>query len=559
MCGIFAVFDRNGFGFNSKDKINKYIQNGKLLEHRGDSDSYRIINQKLFLFHNRLSINDLSGNGSQPMTNNQIMIIVNGEIYNYDKLYEIIKKELPNYRFRSKSDSEIIIPMYLLYGSAFIKYLRGMFSFVLYDMKKNIILAARDHIGITSLYYAENKENDTIMFSSELKSLVNLSDNIKVFEPGYMYINRSFFKYYNPEWKNTEIIPTGSVNYEEIKQKLIDSVLKHCMSDQPIGILLSGGLDSSIITSIMSYLKKNKLINNPIKTFSIGLEDSVDIISAEKVSDFLESEHSSYNFCIEDAIDVLETVIYHLETFNITTIRASIPLYLLSMQIKEDTDIKVLLSGEVADEIFGGYLYFHKAPNREEMQYELVDKVNSLHKYDLLRAHKITLANTVELRVPFADQDFINYVMNIDPKYKMIDKESENNIEKYILRKSFDDKTFLPDEILWRIKEQFSDGISSETENLIDELKNYAEKQITDIEFKNREDIFPINTPLTKEAFLYRKIFEKFYKKNCCIETIDKNTNKSISCSTERGLKWLDIDENDPRNDASGRSMTSHI
>jgi asparagine synthase (glutamine-hydrolysing) len=558
MCGIFCVFNRKGFGLNSQETLNKYIENGKLLVHRGEEHKYKIINQKLFFFHNRLSINDLSEKGSQPMTNKQIMIIVNGEIYNYKKLHSIIKKELPTYNFRSTSDSEILIPMYLLYGSAFIRHLRGMFSFVLYDMKKNIVLAARDHIGITSLYYAEDKENDTIMFASEMKCLTDLSDNVKNFEPGYMFINRSFFNYYNPPWNNTEIIPTGEVNYEEIKQKLIDSVLKHCMSDQPIGILLSGGLDSSLIASIMSYLKKNKLINNPIKTFTIGLEDAVDIIAAEKVADFLESEHSTYNFGVEDAIDVLENVIYHLETYDITTIRASIPLYLLSMQIREDTDIKVLLSGEVADELFGGYLYFHKAPNQEEMHLELVDKVNALHKYDLLRAHKSTLANTVELRVPFADQDYIDYIMNIDPKYKMIDKENENNIEKYILRKAFDNGKFLPDEILWRKKEQFSDGISSETENLIDELKKHAEKEITDMEFDERASLFSINTPLTKEGFLYRQIFEKFYKKDCCIKTVDENT-KSIACSTARAMQWLGIDENHVQNDASGRSMASHI
>lgn len=554
MCGIFAILNRKGFGFDSKELINKYIENAKLMTHRGEKESYRIVNQKLFLFHNRLSINDLSKAGDQPMINNQIMIIKNGEIYNYKELYEIIKKELPNYNFKSTSDSEIIIPMYLLYGSSFIRYIRGMFSFVLYDMKKNIIIAARDHIGITSLYYAEDEVNDTIMFASEMKSLVDLSDNIKNFEPGNMYINRSFFNYYQPNWKNTEIIPTGLINYDEIKQKLINSVLKHTMSDAPIGILLSGGLDSSLIASIMYHLKKNKLINNPIKTFTIGLEDASDIIAAEKVADFLETDHSTYNFSAEDGIDILENIIYHLETYDITTIRAAIPLYLLSMQIKEDTDIKVLLSGETADEIFGGYLYFHKCPNREEMQYELVDKVNALHKYDLLRAHKSVLANTIELRVPFADHDYIDHIMNIDPKYKMIDKNGENNIEKYILRKAFDNKEFLPDEILWRVKEQFSDGISSKDENLIDELKKHANKEITDIEFNKRDELFPIHTPYTKEAFLYRKIFGNFYKKDCCIKTCDNNS-KSIACSTLRGLKWCGIDETNSKNDPSGRSI----
>jgi asparagine synthase (glutamine-hydrolysing) len=351
-------------------------------------------------------------------------------------------------------------------------------------------------------------------------------------------------------------MPTGDVNYEEIKQKLINSVLKHTLSDQPIGILLSGGLDSSLVTSIMCYLKKNKLINNPIKTFTIGLENAVDIIAAEKTAGFLSTDHSTYNFEVDDAIDVLENVIYHLETYDITTIRASIPLYLLSMQIKEDTDIKVLLSAEIADEIFGGYLYFHKAPNREEMQYELVDKVNALHKYDLLRAHKATMANTIELRVPFGDKDFIDYVMNIDPKYKMIDKNNDNYIEKYILRKAFDNGEFLPSEILWRVKEQFSDGVSSDKENLIDELKKHADNKINNKEFEKRTELFPINTPITKEGFLYRQIFEKFYKKNCCLKTVDENT-KSIACSTARAMEWLGIDANNIKNDPSGRSINN--
>ena len=308
----------------------------------------------------------------------------------------------------------------------------------------------------------------------------------------------------------------------------------------------------------MVYLKKNKLINNPIKTYTIGLENASDIIEAEKVSKFLNSEHTTYTFSTEDVIDILEDVIYYLETYDITTIRASIPLYLLSMQIKDDTDIKVLLSGEVSDEIFAGYLYFHKAPNKEELQKELVDKVNNLHKYDCLRAHKATMAHTLELRVPFADRDFIDYIMNIDPKYKMINKNSEQFIEKYILRKAFDNGEFLPHDILWRVKEQFSDGVSSKKENVIESLKKHAENNISEEEFNNKEVLFPINTPLTKEAFLYRKIFEKFYSHECCIKTVNENS-KSIACSTERALKWLGIDEKNNINDPSGHVMLDLI
>ena len=509
MCGIFCIYNRRGFGFNSKELINKYIQNGKMLNHRGNSENYRIINQKLLLFQNRLSDND-----KQILTNNQIMIITDGTIYNYKELYDIIKQELPNYKFKSESNSEIIIPMYLLYGSAFINKIRGMYSIILFDMNKNIILAARDHIGILSLYYAD--ENDTIMFSSEMKSLVNLSKNIKIFEPGQVFINRSFFNSYITSWNNKNNLSTEIVNYDEIKQKLISCVLSNTISDKPIGILLNGDFNSSLIAAIMVYLKKNKLINIPIKTFTIGLEDAIDIITAEKVSDYLQTEHSTYNFDILDAVDVLENVIYHLETYDILTIRKAIPLYLLSMQIKEDSDIKVLFSGDVANDIFGSHSY----SNREEMQYELIDKINSLHKNDLLGAHKAIIANTIELRIPFGDQDFINYVMSIDPKYKMINSNGENNIDKYILRKAFDDGKFLPKDVLWKKEEE-----SIDNKKLNDGLKEYAEKEITNVKFEKRSKLFPINTPISKEGFLYRKIFESFYKNDSCIKTVDNNIN----------------------------------
>jgi asparagine synthase (glutamine-hydrolysing) len=559
MCGIFSVYKKNGI---TKNELNEYINNGKLLSHRGTHVTYRLINNKLLLYHNRLSINDLSNNATQPIIKNNIMIIVNGEIYNYKELYDEVKEHFPSYNFKSKSDSEILIPLYLLHGSSFINKLRGMYSFLLYDASKNILIIVRDHIGITSLYYILEKDNNdsinTLMISSEMKTLTSLSKNINVFEPGTVYINGTFFTHYSPKWKEANYIPNGELNYDEIKQKLINSVLKHTLSDQPIGILLSGGLDSSLIASIMVYLKKNNLISNPIKTYTIGLENASDIIEAEKVSKFLNSDHTTYNFSTSDAIDVLEDVIYYLETYDITTIRASIPLYLLSMQIVDDTDIKVLLSGEVSDEIFAGYLYFHKAPNKEELQQELVDKVSLLNRYDCLRAHKATMAHTLELRVPFADRDFIDYIMNIDPKYKMINKKinenSEQYIEKYILRKAFDNGEFLPHDILWRVKEQFSDGVSSKTENVIDTLKKHAEDNISDDEFNKKETIFPINTPLTKEAFLYRKIFEKFYPHECCIKTVNENS-KSIACSTERAFKWLDIDEKNKINDPSGHVM----
>jgi asparagine synthase (glutamine-hydrolysing) len=570
MCGIYVVFHKSGFTKdqiinNESEKLNyspqKYIDvlvdNARLMNHRGTNDNYKIINNKALFYHNRLSINDLSKHGSQPLLNKLIAIVVNGEIYNYPELYNEVCTLLPSYRFKSTSDSEILIPLYLLYGSAFIRKIKGMFSFVLYDMTKNILLVARDPFGITSLYYAI--DNDRLIFSSELKSLTNLSKNIYIFPPGQLFINKTFFTYYKPEWliniqNNPIILPKNELNYNELKEKFIESVYSHItLTDQPIGFLLSGGLDSSLVVSIANFLKKNKRINNEIKTFTIGLTGGNDIKYAEEVAELLQTNHTTYNFTFNDVKTELSNIIYFIETYDITTVRASICNYLLINKIKNDTDIKVLLSGEGSDELFGGYLYFHKCPSEEEMQLELTDKLLQLHKFDCLRSHKSGMANTIEVRVPFLDIDFVDYVMNIPPKYKLI--TAEQPIEKYILRKAFDNTNFLPESVLYRQKEQFSDGISNSENNLIDQLKNYADEQISDSEFMNRETLYPINTPISKEHMLYRKLFEeKFNNDIKTLSTVDHNA-ESIACSTKRGLSWLNLNNDSQLNDPSGRSV----
>jgi asparagine synthase (glutamine-hydrolysing) len=569
MCGIFVAYHKNSIlegdqiinnsivNLHTYDYFRLLVANARLMNHRGTKDKFTITNSKILFYHNRLSINDLSTDATQPLLNNLIKIVVNGEIYNYLELYQEVRLKLPSYEFISNSDSEIIIPLYLLYGSSFIKKLKGMFSFVLYDMDKNIVLAARDPFGITSLYYAIDKNR--ILFSSELKSLVKLSKNIKVFPPGQLFINNTFFSFYKTEWlinvqNNPVKLPDDNLNYSILKKNLIKSVKSHIkLSDQPIGFLLSGGLDSSLVVSIAHYLKEKCYINNEIKTFTIGLEGGNDIKYAEEVANILQTNHTTYNFTFNEVIEELSNIIYFIETYDITTVRASICNYLLINKIKKDTDIKVLLSGEGSDELFGGYLYFHKCPSDEEMQLELTDKLLQLHKYDCLRSHKSGLANTIEVRVPFLDIDFVNYVMNIPPKYKLIN--SKQPIEKYILRKAFDNNEFLPDSILYRQKEQFSDGISNSENNLIDQLKNYAEEQISDSEFINRETLYPINTPISKEHMLYRKIFEeKFNNDPNTIETVDHNS-ASIACSTKRGLSWLNLNNNSELNDPSGRSV----
>lgn len=574
MCGIFVVFHKTGFykdqytnennelikNYKIQDYVDILVNNAKLMKHRGEEDNYKIINNKILFYHNRLSINDLSKNGDQPLFNKLIAIAVNGEFYNYLELYKEVTELLPSYKFKSKSDSEIIIPLYLLYGSAFINRLRGMFSFVLYDMTKNIFLASRDPFGITSLYYAI--DNNRIIISSELKSLIHLSNNVKIFPPGQLFINNTFFTYYKPEWLiNTQNNPiklsTTELNYEELKQKLINSVYSHItLTDQPIGFLLSGGLDSSLIVAIANYLKKQNKIKNEIYTFTIGLDGGNDIKYAEEVAKELNTIHTTYTFTFEDVINSLSDIIYYIETYDITTVRASICNYLLIKKIKENTNIKVLLSGEGSDELFGGYLYFHKCPSESEMQLELTDKLVQLHQYDCLRSHKSGMANTIEVRVPFLDIDFVNYIMNIPPKYKLINENQP--IEKYILRKAFEVENnfkFLPDSVLYRQKEQFSDGISNSENNLIDKLKDYANKYISDSDFENRTNIYPINTPISKEHMLYRHIFEnRFNDNHDTIKTVNHNS-ESIACSTKRGLEWLNISDKSQLNDPSGRSI----
>ena len=563
MCGIFAVLSFSSFALGS-DVINKFRENAKIMDSRGDTDKQLIINNKVYLFHRRLAIMDTSSDGDQPFLKNGVFCIVNGEIYNHKDL----KDNMKNIKFKGHSDCEVIIPLYLKYGSQFITHLRGMFSFVLYDSRKKLLLAGRDHLGMTSLYMG--KDNDNIYFASDMKALTGLCSNISNIDAGSLLIKNidkeeEIFSYTKLDSWRVETDISKLVKFDEsvlteIRNKLIESVKSHLDSDVPVGVLLSGGLDSSLVAAIVSKLVKDGHIKNnekAIKTFTIGVENSSDILAADTVATFLKSNHSAYNFEATDAITVLEEVIYAIETYDITTIRASIPLYLLTSWIKEDTDIKVILSGEVSDEIFAGYSYFKHAPSAEELFLETKDKVNMLQRYDCLRAHKATIANTIEIRIPFGDKIVVDYVMNLNPECKMygfgLDGEiDEKKIEKYILRKAFDG--WLPDEILWRKKEQFSDGVSSDKENVINVLKQHAENKISDKEFAERNNIYPINTPSTKEGLLYYKIFNKLFKHDSCLKTVDHNT-KSVACSTERGLKWLNIDENNKMNDPSGHSV----
>lgn len=520
MCGICACYNST----LDNDKLRKLLLIcRKKIQHRGpDASGINILNGGVGLIHERLSIIDPES-GAQPFYNNNILLTVNGEIYNYKEL----KKDISiNYTYTSNSDCEVIIPLYLQYGISFINKLSGMFSFVLYDTINKKMFAVRDHIGITPLYYGYCVDG-SIWFASEVKALTDICSYVNNFPAGYYYdcLENTFNQWYNPLWKNQLYIGNNDLNLCSLKNELEKSVEKLMMTDVPWGVLLSGGLDSSLIASIIC--KKNN--NKQVHTFSIGLINSPDLIAAQKVADYIGSIHHSYTYTVQEGIDALNEVIYHLETYDITTIRASTPMFLLSRKIKA-LGIKMVLSGEGADEIFGGYLYFHKAPNKEEFYKENVAKLNKLHLYDCLRANKSSSAWGIEVRVPFLDKEFLEFAMNIDPAFKMINKEQP--IEKYILRKAFEDN-YLPNEILWRQKEQFSDGVGF---TWIDSLKEYSNNMVSDRQMEFSNILFPYNTPLTKEAYFYRSIFVQHFPLDVYAKTVEQE--ETIACSTANAIKW---------------------
>jgi asparagine synthase (glutamine-hydrolysing) len=410
---------------------------------------------------------------------------------------------------------------------------------------------ARDPIGVIPLYMGSDK-NGNLLFASEMKCLVGICNDIKEFPPG-TYMNEKLkypVKYYTKSWMNYKNVSENKTIVKNIKKSLEDSVKRQLMSDVPFGVLLSGGLDSSIIASIVKKFSKKRIESNnkndawwpQIHSFAIGLKNSPDLIASKKVSEYLKTIHHEIVFTIQEGIDSINDVIYYLETYDVTTVRASTPMYLMARYIKS-MGIKMVLSGEGADEIFGGYLYFHKAPNAEEFHNETIRKINKLHLYDCLRANKSLAAWGVEGRVPFLDVDFLDVSMNINPKDKMI---KPNKIEKSILREAF--KGELPDEILWRQKEQFSDGVGY---SWIDSLKEFTNNNISDFDFNNRKKLYPINTPQSKEEFYYRMIFNKYYLDECSVKCVPYS--KSVACSTEEALKW---DKNFSKmNDPSGRSI----
>lgn len=558
MCGIFAVFGIKGDYTRCRKLVNQLM---KRLLHRGP-DSTGLTHYKVgentyhFLGHQRLAIVD-PFNGDQPFwgQNKTCCCVANGEIYNHFELRNILKQE---HTFIGHSDCEIIPHLFDEMDIAKLSnILHGKFGIVIYDVKKDKFYVTRDHLGIIPVYIGRGLEGEFYV-GSELKAFHDHAKTVEILLPGHYYDSelQQQVRWYNPPHYQIENIPTTPVDLNRIKELLISSVNRRLMCDVPFGVLLSGGLDSSIIASITSrlYQKFQKeheddlLQIKQLSSFCIGLEGSPDLIAAREVAKFIGTKHYEFTYTVQEGIDAIEDVIYAIETFNPTTIRASIPMYLMSRKIKS-LGIKMLLTGEGSDEIFGGYLYFHKAPNKKEFHQETVRKIQDLYKYDLLRANKTTAHWGIEARVPFLDRDFVEYVMSVDPECKVVNAEHQN-IEKFVLRKAFDDKEnpWLPENILWRQKEQFSDGVGY---NWIDGLKAFIEKQVSDDDLKNAKLRFPIMTPPTKEAYYYRMVFEQHFPSMTAVCTVPQV--KSIACSTEKAIEW---DETFKKNaDESGRAV----
>jgi len=542
MCGIFAC--------HNHPDVEKFkptaLKLAKLVRHRGPDWSGSVIANNTILCHERLSIVGVDS-GAQPLVSDDedIILAVNGEIYNHRLLRKGLKKPYP---FKTHSDCEVIIPLYKEHGLDTPKYLDGMFSWVLYDKKLNRAIAARDPIGITTFYIGwSSKEPGTVYFASELKCLHTVCDKIQSFPPGHVFDSATgqITRYFEPTWWDGSRIPQKPADLKLLRETLEKSVRKRLMAEVPYGVLLSGGLDSSLVASIAQRetlrLKKlaeeqaatvngnddeglvgigedNKLrtktLMPELNSFSIGLPGAPDNEAALEVAKFLGTKHHIITFTIEDGLNALSDVIYHLETYDVTTIRASTPMYLLSRKIKS-MGIKMVLSGEGSDEIFGGYLYFHGAPSKEAFHEECVRRVKNLHLADCLRANKSTSAWGLEARVPFLDKEFLEVALNIDPQEKLIQGE---RIEKYILRKAFDTsdepdaQPYLPDSILWRQKEQFSDGVGY---GWIDALKDAAEKHVTDEMMRNPKPEWGDDIPDTKEAYWYRLMFDEHFPPHC--------------------------------------------
>ena len=546
MCGIVCAFDLKQPSEQLRPQI---LAMAKIIRHRGPDWSGIYNDEKAILAHERLAIVDPTS-GKQPLfsEDKKLILAANGEIYNHRELRQPYEG---NYNFQTHSDCEVILALYKDKGPSFIDEMNGIFGFALYDVENDAYFIARDHMGIIPLYMGWDKHG-TFYVASELKALEGVCTKIELFPPGhYLYSKKGEIKkWYSRDWMNYENVKDNETSIEDLRQALDAAVHRQLMSDVPYAVLLSGGLDSSITSALaVKYADKRVEEDDKAKawwprlhSFAIGLKGSPDLAAARKVADYLDTVHHEIVFTIQEGIDAIRDVIYHLETYDITTVRASTPMYLMARAIKA-MGIKMVLSGEGSDEIFGGYLYFHKAPSPEEFHKETVRKLDKLHQYDCLRANKALAAWGIEGRVPFLDKEFMDVAMRINPKDKMITGE---RMEKWILRKAFED--MLPESVAWRQKEQFSDGVGY---SWIDTLKEMVDEKVSDEQMANAHFRFPIQTPTSKEEFYYRSIFEEHFPSDAA--SLSVPSVPSVACSSPVALEWDESFKN--MNDPSGRAV----
>ena len=546
MCGITAIFNIHAGASGLRQQA---LQMSKRIRHRGPDWSGIYQGRTAILAHERLSIVD-PASGGQPLKSpdGRLILTVNGEIYNHRELREELKND---YAFQTGSDCEVILALYQKYGKDFIEKLNGIFVFALYDEAEDTYLIARDPIGVIPLYIGHDDEGH-LLVSSELKGLEGFASEYRPFPPGYYFFSRDkdYTRWYERDWMDYDNVKDNPASVQALHDALEAAVRRQLMSDVPYGVLLSGGLDSSITSAIAKKYASKRVETGgkadawwpQLHSFAVGLKGAPDLAAAKKVADYIGTVHHEINYTIEEGLDAIRDVIYYIETYDVTTVRASTPMYLLARVIKS-MGIKMVLSGEGADEVFGGYLYFHKAPDARAFHEETVRKLGKLYMYDCLRANKSLAAWGVEGRVPFLDKEFLDTAMRLNPEAKMCPGKT---IEKRILREAFAD--MLPQEIAWRQKEQFSDGVGY---SWIDTLKRITSEAVSDEEMANAAKRFPINPPQNKEEYYYRSIFEEHFPSESAARSVP--SVPSVACSTAEALAWDKAFQN--MNDPSGRAV----
>ena len=547
MCGFVAILKIND-GEAAKMREKALIMSSKI-RHRGPDWSGVYSSKRCVLAHERLAIVDpLSGGQPLYSPDHKQVLAVNGEIYNHQQIRERLKGK---YEFQTGSDCEVILALYKEKGVNFLEDLNGIFAFVLYDEENDTFLIARDHIGIIPLYIGYNFDG-TVFVASELKALEGFCDKYEPFLPGHYYhsADGKMRRWWKRDWMDYSAVKDNKSDVKELGDALKAAVKRQLMSDVPYGVLLSGGLDSSVISAIANMYAHRRVETDDqsaawwprLHSFAVGIKGAPDLAKARIMAEHLGTVHHEVNYTVQEGLDAIRDVIYHIETYDVTTVRASTPMYLLARVIKS-MGIKMVLSGEGADEIFGGYLYFHKAPDAKAFHEETVRKLGKLYLYDCLRANKSLAAWGVEGRVPFLDKEFLDVAMRLNPKDKMC---PGNEIEKRVVREAFTDR--LPESIAWRQKEQFSDGVGY---SWIDSLKALTAEAVSDRQMENAATRFPINTPMNKEEYYYRSIFSELFPSNSAAMSVP--SVPSVACSTAEALAW-DASFKD-LNDPSGRAV----